>query len=283
VYSASDQRIDNERVGPAAQRVAGRKEYMRKLMFLAILGIFGAAGLKADPMCTTNTVAYYEANITSVATACSIGNLNFSLFNEGNAGTTSSGSTSSPFNASQIDITPVAGGIMISPLSTSGFQATATGVADLELPFQVTCADGTNCLTGVTMTINGSATAGTFGTAGVATLTETYCVGGVVLPPTGPCPVGSSGTVKQDILTIGPSGPDTVSKTDTFAGVSDIDMNKDLQALGNNGSAAITSVTDTFTTSGTPTPTPEPSSLLLLAAGVVGLAFLSKRRQSQAG
>jgi hypothetical protein len=51
-----------------------------------------------------------------------------------------------------IEITPVSGGIMITPLNTNGFQATATGVVDLELPFLVACDNGTNyvVLTGPT-------------------------------------------------------------------------------------------------------------------------------------
>ena len=86
--------------------------------------------------------------------------------------------------------------------------------------------------------------------------------------------------MRQDILTIGPSGPGTVSKTDTFAAVSHLAMSKDIEAMGNNGSASITSVTDTFNTIPN-TPSPEPSSLFLLGSGISGLALLSRRRAAK--
>ena len=125
------------------------------------------------------------------------------------------------------------------------------------------------------------------GTNGLAALTETYCMGSALPPPGMPC--RGSG-VPQDSLNIGPSGPGTVTKTDMFSGVSQISMNKDLSAMGNNGSATITSVTDLFAGPGgrplsvpASTSTPEPSTMLLLGSGLVGLAFLSKwRRRSLA-
>jgi hypothetical protein len=251
---------------------------MRKLMFLVVLSIIGAGQMKADPACTANTAAFYETNITTHANACSIGGLDFWLFNSANAGTTASGPGSSPFDPTQIEITPVSGssgiGLVITPLNTNGFQATATGVRDLELPFQVACDNGTNCLTSIFMSISGTATASGIsgGTNGMDMLTESYCIGGVVPPPTAPCPPATSGAVTQDILPITPSSPGTVSRTDTFSAVSQISMLKDIQAMGNNGSATVTSVTDLFST-------PEPSTLLLLGSGLAGLALLSKRRR----
>src|ERR1700722_9423611 len=104
---------------------------MRKLVFLAVLAVIGAGQSKADPVaCTANTVAFYEANITTLSNACSIGGLSFYDFSGGTAGTTSSGPGPSPFNASQIELTPTTGGFIITPLSATGFQASATGVVD---------------------------------------------------------------------------------------------------------------------------------------------------------
>jgi hypothetical protein len=260
---------------------------MRKLMFLIVLSIIGAGQMKADPACTPNTAAFYEANITSHASACSIGGLDFWLFNGANAGTLPSGPGSSPFTPAQIEITPVSGssgvGLMITPLTANGFQATATGVRDLELPFQVACDNGTNCLTSIFMSISGSAPASGMsgGTDGKIMLTESYCIGGVAPPPTAPCPPGTGGTVKQDILPIGPSSPGTVSKTDTFSAVSEISVNKDIQAVGNNGSAIVTSVTDFF--SAAPVTTPQPSTVLLLGGALAGLGLLSMRRRQSLG
>ena len=92
------------------------------------------------------------------------------------------------------------------------------------------------------MSISGSATASNVsgGTAGEGFLTESYCPGSVVPPCS-----GGSGT--QDvILRITPSSPGTVSQTDTFSGVSGLSLDKDIGAIGNNGSATITSVEDLF-------------------------------------
>lgn len=50
---------------------------MRKLLFLIALGIIGAGQIKADPLCTANTLAFYEATITTQANGCNIGGLNF--------------------------------------------------------------------------------------------------------------------------------------------------------------------------------------------------------------
>ena len=87
---------------------------MHKIMFLVVLSVIAAGRLKADPICVANTLAFYEANITSASTACSIGGLDFSLFNGSNAGITHSGPNSG-LNTSEIELTPVAGGFHDNP------------------------------------------------------------------------------------------------------------------------------------------------------------------------
>lgn len=163
-------------------------------------------------------------------------------------------------------------GFLITPINLNGFQATATGVEDAEIPFEVACVDGTNCLTSVFLSISGSATASNVGggTDGAVVLTETYCAGGAAPPATAPC-------FTQDSLVIKPGSPGTVSRTDTFSAVSKLSMNKDLSAMGNNGTATITSVEDLFLVP--PVSSPEPSTILLLGTGLAGLAFLSRRKQ----
>jgi hypothetical protein len=255
-----------------------REVFVRKLLFLVVLGIIGAGQLKADPACMTNTLAFYESNITSAASGCSIGTLNFWNFNTGDFGTFPSGPGSAPFDASQILLTPVSSGgsfgFLITPVNTNGFQATATGARDVEIPFQVACADGSSCLSGVTMSLAATATGFNSGgqSAATAALTETYCLGGVTPPPTAPCPGAPGSAVTQDSLKISLGDPGSVSRTDTFTAVSQLSMNKDISAIGNDGTANVMSVEDLFNT-------PEPGTLLMLAMGLSGLGFLYRRRQ----
>jgi hypothetical protein len=257
-----------------------------KMMLLLSFGLlFSTIQAKADPVCTTNTLAYYISNVTTSANGCSIGNLDFWGFNGSNAGVTNSGPVSSGFTASQIELTPVSmggeAGFMIAPVTSGGFTATATGVADAEVPFLVGCADGSSCLTDIVMSITGSATGTTSGgmTPGQSKLTETYCLGGTIVPPTGPC-VGGSG-VAQNLLTITPTSSGTATVTENFAGVSQISVDKDIQATGNNGTASITSVGDLFSTGGTTVSTPEPSALLMLGLGLIGLVTGSRYSRRQ--
>jgi hypothetical protein len=256
-----------------------------KLVLLFSFGLlFTTVQAKADPVCGANTLAFYIANVTTAANGCSIGNLNFWGFNGSNAGVTNSGPVASGFSASQIELTPVSmggeSGFMITPVSSGGFSASATGVADAEIPFLIGCADGSKCLTDIVMSLSGTATGTTSGgmTPGQSKLTETYCLGGTTVPPTGPC-VGGSG-VAQNLLTVTPSSSGSATVQENFAGVSEISMDKDIQAMGNNGTASITSVGDLFST-GSTTSTPEPSAFLMLGLGLVGLVTGSRYTRRQ--
>ena len=138
---------------------------------------------------------------------------------------------------------------------------------DVELPFEVKCISG-NCISSIFMSITGTTT-----NAATNVLTESYCLGGVAPPPTAPCIGGPA--ITQDILTV--SGSSTgQTRTDTFSGVSQLSMTKDIQGIGNTGTATITQVQDLFNV----VSTPEPSTVLLLGSALLGLALLSKRRRS---
>jgi len=232
-------------------------------MLLIVLSIIGARQVKADSICVAASLATYVSQ-----GSCNIGGLDFSNFSTTSpAGIASAGPTTG-LTTSQIEITPTTvGGVgLIITFVGNTDEAFATGAQDIELPFEVNCVGGSACLNNVFMSIAGSVTGTTAGgfTPGVDTLTETYC----------PCPSGSGNPTTQDILSIGLSSPGTLSRTDTFSSISQLSINKDIQALGNNGTATITQVQDLFTVS-----TPEPGTLLLAGSGLAGLALLAKHRR----
>lgn len=248
---------------------------MRKYLLVIALTILsaglGAGQVKADSVCAAGTLATYASSGFS----CNIGGiLDFSGFSS--MGVFPAGPGTTPFGASQVLLTPVSGvsgtGFIIS--FPAGDQATPTGVRDIELPFEVKCVGGSACLSSIFMSMTGTATVGA-----TDILTETYCVGGVAPPPTAPCPaIQGGGPTTQDILTINSSNSGgTVSRTDTFAGVNQLSMNKDIQATGNTGVATITQVQDLFNPSSISTP--EPSTIILLAIGLLTLAFVVRRKQ----
>jgi hypothetical protein len=259
----------------------GKFQGHRLLLLAAVVALLGAGQLRADTLdsaCTANTLAYYETNVTTQANGCSVGGLNFYGFNASTSGTTNSGPGSTPFTPSQIEITPVSNsngsGFLIAPLTPNGFEATATGYEDVDVPFVVSCPDQSNCITDIYMSLTGSVTGTTAGglTPGADKLTETYCAG------KSPC---SGPSATQEYLVIG-LGNTSDSHEYTFPGVSNLYIDKDAQANGNNGTATVSSIEDLFSTTTTMQSTPEPSAILLLAAGLAVLTLVSRRRTKTA-
>ena len=231
-------RVNNQCYGPSNKRDHGgyKSDAQAALLDRSQHNRSGTDKSSSDIARQANTLAFYETNITTHANACSIGGVDFYLFN---------GSilcrhhfqwswvVSFYPNASEIEITPVAGGITITPLNDKAFRLlqqvswtwsfrSSRLCQRHELPLLHYNVDYGLCYCiGIS-----------FGTPGVSTLTGTYCIGGVVPRSDGTMPPETTGAVKQDLLTITPSGSSTVSQSDNFSAVSQISMDKGIYNAG---------------------------------------------------
>jgi len=245
---------------------------------MTLLGFAGIGTAKADPACIAATFQYY---ITNFATGCTYDGLNFSGFGAGASGVSSSGTTSisgmpGP-NTQYLEITPFVGsdGAGLEFTMPGGWTAKSGGVLDAEVPFEVSCASGTACITDIYQQIDGSVTGNLPGNEDA--LTELYCVGASSTPP-------SCVNAPQALLTL--TGSQT-TKNNTIliaGGTSQIAIGKDMGANANGsgypqGTSTITDVINEFSTSTPPPTTPEPSSLLMLGAGVMSLLGYGLRRR----
>jgi hypothetical protein len=117
--------------------------------------------------------------------------------------------------------------------------------------------------------------AGTTGT-GLATVKETFCIGGLR-------PCGAGGTTDSLQVAISPFDT-TVSDKAQFAAVSVLGVTKDiLVAGGAAGTATISVVTDTVGQNGAggDVTIPEPGTYALLGSGLFGFALLGRRKSQK--
>jgi hypothetical protein len=140
--------------------------------------------------------------------------------------------------------------------------------ATISLGFNVTTLSGAPI---ITSNFLGFA-AGTTGT-GLATVKETFCVGGVR-----PCAAG--GTSQSLQVAISPFAT-TVTDKKQFTGVTTIGVTKDIFVAGGTaGTGTISVVTNTVDQNGPggDDTIPEPGTYALLGSGLVGLAFYGRRK-----
>jgi PEP-CTERM motif len=246
---------------------------MRWLMTTsAVVALAGYAS--ANPLCTTNSLAYYISNYTSAATACVVNDklfYNFGYSATAGSGTGTPGSVVAP-TAAQITVN----GDISDPnqpalvFASSGW--TVSGSSSLAKPlfidsniaFTVAVIGLQPLMVGASLDMTGSST--TSG-KGVASIGETLILGG------GP----ASAALGVDSV----AGPLLDSKT--FAPVSFVRVSKDLivhvprPASGTNtGSSTITSFREGFTEISN---VPEPVSAMLFGSGLIGLALIRRRRR----
>lgn len=115
-------------------------------------------------------------------------------------------------------------------------------------------------------------TAGTTGETGLATVKESFCIGGVR-----PCAAG--GTLAFLEVAISPF-EETLSDKAVFTGVKTIGVTKDIFVSGGSrGTATISVVTNTVDQNGGGDDVvPEPGTYALLGGGLISLAYLKRRK-----
>jgi hypothetical protein len=244
---------------------------MRRTLFIIFAALTALASLSsANPLCTTNTVAYYQANYTDASNGCTVGNLIFFNFNYSG---TSQGATA-PAN-SQVEITPESGdptspGLVFSaPNGDGGSLWSVSGPSTLANPLYI---DSTMSLTVADMN-----SAPLINAASLDFNNQFSVSGQGVSDIVAETVVFDGGTAYTKMGVDSANGPFTSSTT--FDPVSFLRVTKDLSVFvarpltgTNTGSASINQFTETFSEDA-----PEPVSMLLLGSGLGSLFFLRRR------
>lgn len=241
----------------------------RTLLVIAAL-IALANFASANPLCTSNSIAYYEANYLDINSACQVGDKLFFGFNY--SGTASN--ATAPTNA-QVQITPdpsdptEPGLLFTAPDGTGGSLWSVSGTSsignslfiDSTISFTVAVVGLQPLIIDASLNFNNQFSVSG---QGVADIAETAKFNG------GPSFVG--------LGVDSANGP--FSSVKTFAPVSYLTITKDISVLvstprtgTNSGSASITEFREGFSEA-----IPEPVSMVLFGSGLAGLVALRLRR-----
>jgi hypothetical protein len=224
-----------------------------KIGFLAIacLGLLRVAS--ATPVCSTGTLAAYEA---LGSTGCNIGTVTVASF-----ATLSGTNGATAINTGAVTVTP--GGGTTDPELTFSFSLMATDPTLFESIF--TYAIFGPDFTSDTITLSGS---GETGNGGVSDI-QNYCIGGSFGPD---AVTGCNGSTSGTLLTL-----DGIQNTDTipFASTSSLSITDDFVLdSGGPGTASGGTFADQYAATATSTsPVPEPGAFLLTATGLALSVF----------
>ena len=228
---------------------------MKKLILLLCVLLGTSVIVLAGP-CSTTTLDNYLASGFS----CGIDDKTFSNFMY--SGTSNPPGFGLP-----------AGSVAVSPITSPGnpglqfsagwFASTSSGILEEDslLQYAVNVNPGGSLITDVSLSIGGVGFMGT----GAVIVDETVCLGAML-------PACSGGTVKTLSVFDSSSGSQLFNSI-SFAGVSEVDVQKDISVeAGTNGNATLSLVTNQFSE------VPEPSSIMLFGSGILGLATVLRRR-----
>ena len=234
-----------------------QSKWFSALLVIACVALLSGVGFASACQDTTFD------NYLGAGFNCTIGDKTFSNF--------AYHSTSNPpgfsIPAGSIDTSPIT--TLLNPgfqWSTGWHASTSSGVLSEDSLFQFTASvnPGGNLITDVSLSIGGVGFSGT----GSVTVDETVCLGATF-------PACTGGTVRTLEVFDSSSGIQTYDEI-SFAGVSEVDVQKDvLINAGTNGSATLSLLTNQFSEGST---TPEPASILLFGSGVLGLAGVLRRK-----
>jgi PEP-CTERM motif len=229
---------------------------MRRRLILLMCAVVGTSAIALAGPCPATTLDAYLGSGFS----CGIDDKTFSNFMySGTSNPPGFGLPNGSVAVSPITV-PRNPGLQF---SAGWFASTSSGILEEDslLQYTVNVNRGGLLINDVSLSIGGVAFTGT----GAVIVAETVCLGAML-------PACSGGTVKT-LSVFDSSGGSQLFDSISFAGVSEVDVQKDIAIqAGTNGSAALSLVTNQFSE------TPEPGSIMLLGSGVLGLAGVLRRK-----